>query len=108
MQKHKLFISLGILSCLLILPACSDDDPAGNTGLIATDAQIENLGSGYSFTEGPAVDKDGNVFFTDQPNDVIHKWNATTGAIAPFLKGTGRSNGMMFDKDGNLIACADM
>jgi gluconolactonase len=108
MQKHKLFISLGILSCLLILPACSDDEPAGNTGLIATDAQIENLGSGYSFTEGPAVDKDGNVFFTDQPNDVIHKWNATTGAITPFLKGTGRSNGMMFDKDGNLIACADM
>jgi gluconolactonase len=108
MQKHKLFVSWGILFCLLILSSCSDDEPAGNTGLIATDAQIENLGTGYSFTEGPAVDKDGNVFFTDQPNDVIHQWNATTGAITPFLKGTGRSNGMMFDKDGNLIACADM
>lgn len=95
--------------CALLFPfSCSDDEPAGNMGLIATDAQIKNLGSGYSFTEGPAVDKDGNVFFTDQPNDIIYKWTASTGIITPFLEGTGRSNGMAFDKDGYLIACADM
>lgn len=98
---------MGIL-CSLVISSCSDDEPVGTTGLIATDAQIENLGSGYSFTEGPAVDKDGNVFFTDQPNDIIYKWNATTNEITPFLEGTGRSNGMAFDKEGYLIACADM
>src|SRR5690606_38218895 len=59
-------------------------------------------------TEGPAVVKDGNVFFTDQPNVIIYKWNASTGDITPFLEETGRSNGMAFDKDGNLIACAEM
>ncbi len=103
----RLLISVGIV-CSLGFYSCDDDDSEGNAGLIATDAQIENLGDGYSFTEGPAVDKNGNVFFTDQPNDIIYKWDATTGDITPFLEETGRSNGMAFDKDGNLIACADM
>jgi gluconolactonase len=103
----RLLISVGIV-CSLGFYSCDDDDAPSNTGLIATDAQIENLGDGYSFTEGPAVDKNGNVFFTDQPNDIIYKWDATTGAITPFLEETGRSNGMAFDKDGFLIACADM
>ena len=104
----RLLFSLAMLS-MLGFNSCDDDDSTGeNTGLIATDAQIENLGDGYSFTEGPAVDKNGNVFFTDQPNDVIYRWDAGTGQITPFLNDTGRSNGMAFDKDGNLIACADM
>jgi gluconolactonase len=108
MQKHRLHILSGILSCILMSTSCSDNSPSSTGGLIATDAQIVNLGSGFSFTEGPAVDKDGNVFFTDQPNDKIFEWNATTGVITPFLTATGRSNGMEFDKDGNLITCADM
>lgn len=70
--------------------------------------KLEVLGTGFSFTEGPAVDKHGNVFFTDQPNDRIYRWDVNTGNISLFLQGTGRSNGMAFDRDGNLIACADM
>src|ERR1051325_78147 len=70
--------------------------------------QLTTLGSGFSFTEGPAVDRHGNVFFTDQPNDKIYRWDAGTGEITLFLQGTGRANGMAFDKDGNLIACADL
>src|SRR3982750_1826137 len=69
---------------------------------------LTTLGTGFSFTEGPAVDRHGNVFFTDQPNDRIYRWDAGTGQITLFLQGTGRANGMAFDKDGNLIACADM
>ena len=69
---------------------------------------LDTIQKGFSFTEGPAVDKHGNVFFTDQPNDKIYKWKASTGQITTFLTGTGRSNGMAFDKHGYLIACADM
>jgi gluconolactonase len=61
-----------------------------------------------TFTEGPAVDKFGNVFFTDQNHDKIYRWDATTGQVALWLTGAGRSNGMAFDKDGRLIGCADM
>lgn len=78
------------------------------TCLLAPNARLKTLGEGYSFTEGPAVDKRGNIFFTDQPNDKIYKWSVNSGRITTFLTGTGRSNGMAFDKDGNLITCADM
>jgi gluconolactonase len=70
--------------------------------------KLDTIQKGFSFTEGPAVDRWGNVFFTDQPNDKIYRWDASTGKVSLFLTGTGRSNGMAFDRKGNLIACADM
>ena len=60
----------------------------------------------FSFTEGPAADKAGNVYFTDQPNNKIWKFD-TKGKLTVFLDKAGRSNGMYFDKKGNLITCAD-
>ncbi len=75
--------------------------------LIAEGAKVEVLSEGYLFTEGPAVDKDGNVFFTDQPNDRIVKYNAADGHFSDWLKPAGRSNGTFFDQAGHLLACAD-
>jgi len=65
------------------------------------------VSSEFLFTEGPAVDAEGNVYFTDQPNDKIMKWS-TDGSLSVFMEGTGRSNGLFIDKNGNLIACADL
>ena len=45
------------------------------SGIIAHQATIEQAGTGFAFTEGPAVSPDGRVFFTDQPNDRIHVWD---------------------------------
>jgi len=77
-------------------------------GLVSRHGRLVTLAEGFSFTEGPAADRRGNVFFTDQPNDRIYRWDARTSDVTLFLEGTGRSNGMAFDRDGNLIACADM
>jgi len=60
----------------------------------------------FSFTEGASVDKKGNVFFTDQPNNKIWEYS-TDGKLSVFLDSAGRSNGMYFDKNGNLVTCAD-
>lgn len=60
----------------------------------------------FDFTEGPAVDKKGNVFFTDQPNNKIWKYD-TEGKLSVFMEKAGRANGTYFDHKGNLIACAD-
>jgi DNA-binding beta-propeller fold protein YncE len=77
-------------------------------GVIATDANVEKLSSAFSFTEGPAADPKGNVYFTDQPNDKIYIWT-TEGKLTTFLTGCERSNGMYFDADGvTLLACADL
>ena len=60
----------------------------------------------FSFTEGASVDRIGNVFFTDQPNNKI--WEYTVdGKLVLFMDSAGRSNGMYFDGDGRLVTCAD-
>ncbi|HEV55987.1 MAG TPA: SMP-30/gluconolactonase/LRE family protein [Phycisphaerales bacterium] len=74
--------------------------------VVAPGAELELLSRGFSFTEGPAVDAEGNVYFTDQPNDRILCWD-TEGILTVFLKPCGRSNGLYFDKEGHLLACAD-
>lgn len=73
---------------------------------IAPGAKLEKLSGGFAFTEGPTCDKDGNVFFTDQPNNRIMEWSVD-GKLSTFMQPAGRANGMYFDANGNLIACAD-
>ena len=74
--------------------------------VIAADGTVMKLASGFAFTEGPTCDADGNVFFTDQPNDRILKWSID-GRLSTFLQPAGRANGMCFAPGGDLIACAD-
>lgn len=68
--------------------------------------QAELVSRQFAFTEGPAPDKQGNIYFTDQPNDQIWKYD-TDGKLSLFMDKAGRSNGLYFDKKGNIIACAD-
>lgn len=75
-------------------------------GIIVPGAKLEKLADGFKFTEGPAVDAAGNVFFTDQPNDQILEWSVD-GKLSTFMQPSGRANGMHFDNKGNLLACAD-
>src|SRR5436190_6163223 len=74
--------------------------------LIAPGATVQLISSQFSFTEGPSVDKAGNIFFTDQPNDKIWKYD-TDGKLSVFLDKSGRSNGTYFDRKGNLLTCAE-
>ncbi len=74
--------------------------------LVGPGAVLQKVADQFRFTEGPATDKKGNIFFTDQPNDKIWKYD-TQGNLSVFMDGSGRSNGLYFDTNGNLIACAD-
>lgn len=96
----RLSLSLVLLG-LPLMASAADKSP------VADGAKPEKVSDAFKFTEGPAVDADGNVYFTDQPNDRIHVWTATDGKISTFLEPCGRSNGLCFDKDGFLWACAD-
>jgi len=75
-------------------------------GVIAPGAKLEKLAGGFAFTEGPTCDTTGDVFFTDQPNNRIMEWSVA-GKLSAFLEPAGRANGMYFDAEGDLIACAD-
>ena len=91
-----------ILSVILFAAALA----ATAAGVVAPDAKLEKLAGGFAFTEGPTVDAHGNLFFVDQPNNRIMEWSAE-GKLSTFLQPSGHANGMCFDAQGNLIACAD-
>ncbi len=74
--------------------------------VIVPGAKLEKLAGNFAFTEGPTCDQNGDVFFTDQPNNRILVWSVD-GKLSTFLQPAGRANGMYFDAQGNLIACAD-
>ncbi|GAA3935778.1 SMP-30/gluconolactonase/LRE family protein [Hymenobacter algoricola] len=90
----------------LAFTACTTASPPSQRSILAGDAAPRLVARQFRFTEGPAVDQAGNVFFTDQPNDKIWKYG-TDGKLSVFLEKTGRANGLYFDRQGNLLACAD-
>jgi gluconolactonase len=65
---------------------------------------IVKLHTGFTFTEGPAADLQGNVYFTDVRANRIHRVT-TDGQLTTFLEGSEGCNGLMFDGRGRLIAC---
>ncbi|HKQ37407.1 MAG TPA: SMP-30/gluconolactonase/LRE family protein [Verrucomicrobiae bacterium] len=64
------------------------------------------VSEGHKFTEGPAVNAKGELFFTDIPNNRIHKVSLD-GKVTVFAENTGGANGLMFGPDGRLFACAN-
>ncbi|UCG58182.1 MAG: SMP-30/gluconolactonase/LRE family protein [Phycisphaerales bacterium] len=91
---------LVVMALAVIGAGCATE----NTSVVAPDAQVQKLTGGFQFTEGPAADAKGNVYFTDIPNNRIHKWSLD-GQLSTFRESSGGSNGLYFDKDGNLLAC---
>ncbi len=92
-----------LLAILLYMASCQ---PALNQDIVQEVAIVEKLAGDFAFTEGPASDAEGNVYFTDQPNDRILKWSIDD-QLTTWMQPSGRSNGLCFDKEGNLWACAD-
>lgn len=67
-------------------------------------SEVEELSSAFNFTEGPAVDAEGNVYFTDIPQHLILIWTVEN-QLDTFRINSGRANGLYFDKDKNLLVC---
>ncbi len=97
----KELLSLVLFVCLYSFAAAQV-----KSKVIVKNATLEKVADGYAFTEGPAVAPDGKVYFTDQPNDQILVWDEKEG-VSTWMTGTGRSNGMFFDRQGILVSCAD-
>ncbi|MDZ7373727.1 MAG: SMP-30/gluconolactonase/LRE family protein [candidate division KSB1 bacterium] len=73
-------------------------------GVLPDYAQVVQLGTGFRFTEGPASDEQGNVYFSDIPADRIYFWSLD-GTIVLFRRNTGGANGLFLDRAGNLYIC---
>lgn len=102
MNSHCRILLISILIFTFI--ACSVQ--AQESPVISDGAEITLVSDQFSFTEGPATDSEGNIYFTDQPNDDIWIYH-TDGELSLFMDEAGRSNGLYFADNGNLLACAD-
>ena len=98
--KDTRILALLVISILLFI-SCKAQN------IVVNGAELALVSEEFDFTEGPAVDKNGDVYFTDQPNDRIVKWDASSNTVSDWMKPSGRSNGLYFDHDGNLLSCAD-
>lgn len=99
----KVFIQTPMI--LLLLPLLYSLIYA-QSPVIADGAELKLVSDRFSFTEGPAADTEGNIYFTDQPNNDI--WVYTTdGELELFMDEAGRANGLFVAQNGNILACAD-
>ena len=91
------------ISCFLIATTA----PIARAQIVNPEAELVLISDQFKFTEGPTPDEQGNVLFTDQPNDQIVRYDFKTNAVSTWMKPAGRSNGLFYVNESRLIACAD-
>jgi gluconolactonase len=105
--------------CLLLLSptlALAEDKIPAPTGdaIVAKDAKFEHLFTRSAkieggLTEGPACAPDGSIYFSDIPvgkdKGLIMRFDPKTKKTTVFADDSFKSNGLKFDKNGDLIAC---
>ena len=73
--------------------------------LIDPDARVEQLCTGFWFTEGPIWNpKEQCLYFSDMPGDVRRRWSAADG-VKEIRRPSNKCNGMTYDAAGNLYVC---
>ena len=72
--------------------------------LVDEDAELERLGTGFTFTEGPLWNPDGFLLFSDMPGDVRRRWDPESG-VTEVANPSNKGNGMTFDLEGRLVVC---
>jgi gluconolactonase len=75
------------------------------TSLAQPGAEPKKVADGFTFTEGPAADAQGDVYFTDIPNQRIWKWTSKDNSVSVYREDTGEANGLIFDAGGRMVIC---
>jgi sugar lactone lactonase YvrE len=102
-RGNWLTASIVLLACSVLTSAAVAQDMRLGDLLIDGEGW-ELVGEGYTFTEGPAADLQGNLYFTDTFRGKIHRVN-TEGKVEVFVDKSGGCNGLMFGPDGRLYGC---
>jgi gluconolactonase len=96
----RLLVALAAV-CGLISSAAAAEELAS---LLVDGQNWELVAEGFTFTEGPAVDPTGNLYFTDTFKSKIYRINPE-GKAEVFVDQSYGTNGMMFGPDGRLYGC---
>ncbi len=105
-NRPSLFLLTHFLAVAMAQQASAQQEPSESISrdIVATGASVTKLADGFVFTEGPAVDADGNVYFSDVRTSKAYIWTVN-GELTTFRESTGNGNGMYFDHAGNLLVC---
>jgi gluconolactonase len=98
-MKKFIFILLAII--LTLSSAAKEKSYIPGIGPVSP---IKKVQGNFQFTEGPAWDSEGNLYFTDVSANKIYKMNKD-GEISVFLEPSGHANGLMFKDKDKLIVC---
>ncbi|MCU4173814.1 SMP-30/gluconolactonase/LRE family protein [Carboxylicivirga sp. N1Y90] len=98
MNKKLLLATLALILCTSFSQSQNKKSNAIKCG------EVEKLASDFKFTEGPAVDAEGNVYFTDIRNHMILIWTIEN-KLDTFRTESGRANGLYFDSNNSLVVC---
>jgi len=99
MKKLFLILCLGSLAV-----QSAEFKPTAQDTIMAKGAKAELVWSGGKFTEGPTLGPKGVVFFSDIGVRTM-RFDPATGKTTVFREPSGKANGLMMDRRGNLIAC---
>lgn len=97
-------------SLLLLLLFTGGAFAATSRQIVPAEAALEELWNDGEFTEGVAAGPDGMIYFSDisrsadKPGQIL-RFDPKTKQTTVFSKNSRKSNGLMFDRDGQLIAC---
>ena len=73
--------------------------------LVDPEGEVERLGTGFTFTEGPIWNSEGEfLLFSDMPGDVRRRWSADRG-VEEVMNPSNKGNGMVYDAQGRLLVC---
>ena len=72
--------------------------------LVDENAEVEQVATGFTFTEGPIWMADGSLHFSDMPGDKRRRWHPDEG-VTVLRDPSNKCNGMTLDNDGNLLVC---
>jgi gluconolactonase len=73
--------------------------------LVDENVEVEQLGTGFTFTEGPIWNPDGQfLLFSDMPGDTRRRWDDSSG-VQVVMSPSNKGNGMTLEADGRLLVC---
>jgi len=78
---------------------------ASDHGGVQPVGKVEEVKTGFTFTEGPAWSQQGSLFFTDIPNTKIHLLSEKSNALGTFTSDSGHANGILVDASNRILVC---
>ena len=103
--RHSAWLMMVISLAMVHTCGLCVAQPAPDEGGVQPVGKVEEVKTGFTFTEGPAWSQQGALFFTDIPNAKIHLLSEKSNALRTFSSDSGHANGILVDASNRILVC---